>query len=52
MFATPVEKAAHDVDLVVDTMGGENGDGLLNVLKRGGKKAMCTLFCPNFAHLM
>lgn len=35
--ATSVEKAAHDVDLVVDTVGGENGDRLLDVLKRGGK---------------
>ncbi|GHO70400.1 NADPH:quinone reductase [Ktedonobacter sp. SOSP1-52] len=35
--ATPVEKAAHDVDLVVDTVGGEQGDRLLDVLGRGGK---------------
>lgn len=33
---TPVEQVAHDVDLVVDTVGGENGDRLLAVLRRGG----------------
>lgn len=33
---TPVEQVARDVDLVIDTVGGENGDRLLSVLKRGG----------------
>ncbi|GHO56671.1 NADP-dependent oxidoreductase [Ktedonobacter robiniae] len=33
---TPVEQVAHDVDLVIDTVGGENGNRLLSVLKRGG----------------
>lgn len=30
------EKVAHDVDLVIDTVGGENADCLLEVLKPGG----------------
>lgn len=33
---TPVEQAAHDVDVVFDTVGGES-DHLLAVLKRGGR---------------
>jgi NADPH:quinone reductase-like Zn-dependent oxidoreductase len=33
---TSVEKVSHKVDLVIDTVGGENGDRFLNVLKRGG----------------
>jgi NADPH:quinone reductase-like Zn-dependent oxidoreductase len=35
--ATAVEKAARDVDLVIDMIGGGNQDRLLDVLKRGGK---------------
>lgn len=34
---TPVETAAHDVDLVVDTVGGKQGDRLFAVLRRGGR---------------
>ncbi len=34
--ATAVEKAAQDVDLIIDMIGGENLDRLLDVLKRGG----------------
>lgn len=33
---TPVEEAAQNVDLVFDTVGGEHGDRLLDVLRRGG----------------
>lgn len=33
---TSVEQVVHDVDLVIDTVGGENEDRLLSVLKRGG----------------
>jgi NADPH:quinone reductase-like Zn-dependent oxidoreductase len=33
---TRVEKAAQNVDLVFDTVGGEHGNRLLDVLKRGG----------------
>jgi NADPH:quinone reductase-like Zn-dependent oxidoreductase len=32
----PVDQAAQNVDLVVDTVGGEGGNRLLSVLKRGG----------------
>jgi len=35
--STPLEDAAHDVDLLLDTAGGRDGDRLLSVLKRGGK---------------
>lgn len=34
--STSLEDAAHDIDLVVDTAGGTNGDSLLSVLKTGG----------------
>ncbi|HLZ62364.1 MAG TPA: NADP-dependent oxidoreductase [Ktedonosporobacter sp.] len=34
---TPLEQVAHDVDLVLDAVGAENGDRLLDVLKRGGR---------------
>ncbi|GHO50341.1 NADP-dependent oxidoreductase [Ktedonospora formicarum] len=34
--ATPVEKAAQNVDLVFDAVGGKHGNRLLQVLKRGG----------------
>jgi len=34
--STPVEKAAHDVDLVLDTVGAKTLEGSLLVLKRGG----------------
>ncbi|MBO0791964.1 MAG: NADP-dependent oxidoreductase [Ktedonobacteraceae bacterium] len=34
---TPVEQTVHDVDLVFDTVGGEQGDRLLSVLRRGGR---------------
>lgn len=34
---TPLEKAAQDVDLVFDTVVGENQDRLLTVLKPGGR---------------
>jgi NADPH:quinone reductase-like Zn-dependent oxidoreductase len=33
---TPVEQAAHSVDLVLDIVGGTSGDYLLSVLRRGG----------------
>lgn len=33
---TPVEEAAHDVDLILDAVGGEHGYRLLSVLKPGG----------------
>jgi NADPH:quinone reductase-like Zn-dependent oxidoreductase len=34
---TPLEQAAHKVDLVLDTAGVRDGDRLLDVLKRGGR---------------
>lgn len=34
---TPIEQMAHDVDVVFDTVGGQHGDRLLGVLKRGGR---------------
>jgi NADPH:quinone reductase-like Zn-dependent oxidoreductase len=34
---TSVEQAIHDVDLVFDTVGGEQGDRLISILKRGGR---------------
>lgn len=39
---TAIEDAAHDVDLVVDTVGGPHGHRFLNVLKKGG------MLCPVF----
>ena len=33
---TPLEQAAHKVDLVLDAVGAKNGGRLLDVLKRGG----------------
>jgi NADPH:quinone reductase-like Zn-dependent oxidoreductase len=33
---TPVEQAAHDIDLVLDTIGGQTLESSLRVLKRGG----------------
>ncbi|QBD83372.1 NADP-dependent oxidoreductase [Ktedonosporobacter rubrisoli] len=33
---TPVEQVVHDVDVVLDIVGGSNGDSLLATLKRGG----------------
>jgi NADPH:quinone reductase-like Zn-dependent oxidoreductase len=34
--STSIEDVAHDVDLLLDTVGGRDGDHLLSVLKRGG----------------
>jgi NADPH:quinone reductase-like Zn-dependent oxidoreductase len=34
---TLLEQAAHEVDLVLDTVGAREGDRLLNVLKQGGR---------------
>jgi NADPH:quinone reductase-like Zn-dependent oxidoreductase len=34
--STPVEQVVHDVDLVLDTVGGETHERPWNVLKRGG----------------
>jgi len=34
---TPVEQVGRAVDVVYDTVGGEHGDRLLSVLKRGGR---------------
>jgi NADPH:quinone reductase-like Zn-dependent oxidoreductase len=34
---TPLEQAAHKVDLVLDTVGARDGDRLLDMLKRGGR---------------
>ncbi|WP_420799558.1 NADP-dependent oxidoreductase [Ktedonobacter robiniae] len=34
---TPLEQAAHEVDLVLDAVGAKNGDRLLDVLKPGGR---------------
>lgn len=34
--ATPVESAVHDVDVVIDTVGGETGVRALGSLRRGG----------------
>jgi NADPH:quinone reductase-like Zn-dependent oxidoreductase len=44
---TAVEKAAQDVDLVIDVIGGENEDRLLDVLKHGGK--MVQVFGGNYS---